>query len=155
VIIPDVNLLLYAYDAASPFHSKAAAWWTACLNGDETVGLVPVVLFGFLRIGTHPQAFHQPMSVAEAAAHARSWLLQPAVELLMPGPAHPERVLKLLEDLGTAGNIVTDAQIAASALEHDAVLHTTDADFIRFAGLNWLNPITGAASSGPRRRKLT
>ena len=153
MIIPDINLLLYAYDAVSPSHSKAAVWWQACLSGEESVGLLPVVLFGFVRIGTHPRAFRQPMSPREAAEHVRSWLAQPPVELLLPGLDHPQRVLSLLEDLGTAGTLVTDAQIAASVLENDAVLHTTDADFIRFAGLRWFNPITGAGTSGRGRRK--
>jgi uncharacterized protein len=70
--------------------------------------------------------------------------------LLEPGSSQVEEVLKLLEGLGTAGNMVTDAQIAAAVLHHDAVLHTTDADFIRFANLRWLNPISGAGSSGRR-----
>ena len=68
-------------------------------------------------------------------------------------PDHIERVLGLLMDLGTAGNLVTDAQIAAVAFEHDAVVHTADADFIRFAGLRWLNPLTGAGPSPARRRR--
>jgi hypothetical protein len=73
--------------------------------------------------------------------------------LLDPGPGQVERVLQLLEALGTAGNLVTDAQIAAAALDRDAVLHTTDVDFIRFAGLRWFNPITGVGSSSQSRRK--
>lgn len=155
MIIPDINLLLYAYDTSSPFQSKAGTWLQGCLSGEESVGLLPVVLFGFLRIGTHPRAFQQPMSPREAAQHVRSWLAQPPVELLMPGPAHPQEVLILLENIGTAGNLVTDAQIAASALEHDAVLHTADADFIRFEGLRWFNPITGVGSAGRRRPKAS
>jgi len=153
MIIPDINLLLYAYDASSPFHAKAAAWWRACLSGSEPVGLLPVVVFGFVRIGTNGRAFQNPMTPAEAAGHVRSWLEQPVVELLDPGLGHVEGVLKLLEDLGTAGNLVTDAQIAMAALEQDAVLHTADSDFIRFGTLRWVNPITGTGSSAPRRVK--
>ena len=153
MIIPDINLLLYAYDAGSPFHAKAAAWWQACLNGTEPVGLLPVVVFGFVRIGTNVRAFQNPMIPSEAAGHVRSWLEQPPVELLDPGSGHVEGVLKLLEGLGTAGSLVTDAQIAAAALDQDAVLHTTDTDFIRFGTLRWLNPITGTRSSSQRRAK--
>ncbi len=153
MIIPDINLLLYAYDADSPVHPQAAAWWRACLSGTEPVGLLPVVAFGFVRIGTNVRAFQHPLTPGEAAGHVRSWLAQPSVELLDPGPAHVERVLTLLEGLGTAGNLVTDAQIAAAALDQDAVLHTTDADFIRFGTLRWFNPITGAGSAGQRRAK--
>ena len=150
MIIPDLNLLLYAYDADSPFHAKAAAWWQACLSGTEQVGLLPVVIFGFVRIGTNARAFQHPMTPSEAAGHVRSWLEQPPGELLEPGFGHVESVLKLLEGLGTAGNLVTDAQIAAASLDHGAVLHTTDTDFIRFADLRWLNPISGAGNSGRR-----
>lgn len=153
MIIPDLNLLLYAYDADSPFHPKAAAWWQRCLSGTEPVGLLPVVVFGFIRVGTNLRAFQHPLTPAEAAAHVHSWLEQPPVELLDPGPGHVERVLKLLAALGTAGNLVTDAQIAAAVMDHEAVLHTTDADFVRFAGLRWFNPISGLASSTQRRAK--
>ncbi|HXP61784.1 MAG TPA: TA system VapC family ribonuclease toxin [Dongiaceae bacterium] len=151
MIIPDINLLLYAYDAGSPFHTKAADWWQGYLSGTEPVGLLPIVAFGFVRIGTHPRAFQHPMTVGEAAGHVRSWLEQPPVELLDPGTAHVERVLRLLEGLGTAGNLVTDAQIAAAALDQDAIVHTADTDFIQFRGLRWFNPITGLGSSSQRR----
>lgn len=153
MIIPDINLLLYAYDAGSPFHAKAAGWWQGCLSGSEPVGLLPVVLFGFVRLGTNVRAFQHPMSPSEAAGHVRAWLGQPPVEVLDPGPGHVERVLKLLESLGAAGNLVTDAQIAATALDLDATLHTTDTDFIRFGTLRWSNPITGAGSASQRGAK--
>lgn len=153
MIIPDINLLLYAYDADSPVHAKAAAWWQACLSGTEPVGLLPVVIFGFVRIGTNPRAYQHPMTPAEAAGHVRSWLEQPPVELLEPGSGHVADVLGLLEGLGTAGNLVTDAQIAAAALHYHAVLHTTDTDFMRFTNVRWLNPISGVDSSGRRLAK--
>ncbi len=146
LIVPDVNLLLYAYDADSRFHAAAAAWWRACLSGREPVGLPPVVVFGFVRIGTSARVFEQPMTPGEAAGHVRAWLAQPVVQVLEPRADHIERVLSLLESLGTAGNLVTDAQIAALVLESDAVLHTTDTDFLRFTALRWLNPLTGITS---------
>ena len=153
MIIPDINLLLYAYDSDSPFHAKAAAWWRGCLSGAEPVGLPAVVAFGFIRVGTSARAFRDPMSAAEGAVCVRSWLEQPMVRIIEPGPDHVGQVLKLLEALGTAGNLVTDAQIAALAIEQEAVLHTADADFQRFPALRWLNPLTGAASSGLRRKQ--
>jgi toxin-antitoxin system PIN domain toxin len=142
MIVPDVNLLLYAYDTLSPFHARAVAWWQSCLTGDEPVGLAHVVMFGFMRVSTSPRAFHRPLAASEAAGHVRSWLEEPVVQVLVPGPAHAGHVLNLLGQLGTAGNLVTDAQIAALAIEHDAVVHTSDADFTRFPGLRWQNPIT-------------
>lgn len=151
MIIPDINLLLYAYDSASPFHVKARAWWEACLSGTEAVGLTHVVLFGFVRVATNARAFHRPISASAAAAHVRSWLGQPAAQLLRAGSDHAEQVLKLLESISTAGNLVTDAQIAAIALEHDAVVHTSDSDFSRFLGLRWFNPITAIGSRTLRK----
>ena len=146
MIVPDINLLLYAYDSSSPYHAKASAWWQDCLSGSETMGLPAVVVFGFLRLSTNPRVFNSPMTPAEASQHVRSWLAQSAVQMLQPGSEHIEQVLKSLEKLGTTGNLVTDAQIAALAGEYDAVLHTNDADFSRFSGLRWFNPLTGAAS---------
>ncbi len=149
MILPDVNLLLYAVDSGSPFHARAAAWWRECLSGSQPVGLAPVVLFGFVRVGTHAQVFEDPMTPAEAAAHVRSWLARPMVQVLEPRADHVAQVLSLLEAVGTAGSLVTDARIAAHAIEYGAVVHTADADFLRFPGVRWLNPLTGR--SGGKR----
>ncbi len=105
-----------------------------------------------MRISTNARVFESPMTSADAARHVRSWLAQPVVQILEPRGAHIERVIEFLEGLGTAGNWVTDAQIAALAIEHDAVLHTNDTDFQRFSGLRWFNPLTGGANS-PKQRK--
>lgn len=93
------------------------------------------------------------MTAAEAAGHVRSWLEQPPVQVVAPGPDHLRQTLALLETLGTAGNLVSDAQIAALALDQAAVLHTADTDFMRFPGLRWFNPITGTGSAHLRRTK--
>jgi len=153
MIVPDINLLLYAYDSDSPFHSRAAKWWQGCLSGTEPVGLAQVVVFGFVRIGTNGRVFRHPLTPVEAAEYVRAWQAQPAVQMLDPGPDHVARVLQLLETLGTGGNLVTDAQLAAIAIEYGAVLHTADADFLRFRGLRWFNPITGIASRRLPRSK--
>ena len=151
MIIPDINLLLYAHDSSSPFHAKVGAWWQSCLSGTEPVGLAHVVAFGFVRIATNARAFLNPMTPAEAAGHVRSWLELPPVQVLDPGPDHIRHTLKLLETLGTAGNLVSDAQMAALAMDHDAVLHTAGTDFLRFQGLRWFNPITEIGSTNLRR----
>jgi uncharacterized protein len=152
MITPDVNLLLYAYDSASPSHKRASTWWTECLSGEEPVGLAPSVIFGFVRIGTNPRAFINPFTPTEAAEYVRSWLSQPQVEILAQKAQHITDVLTLIEELGTAGNLVSDAQLAALAIEYDAVLHTADTDFIRFPNLKWFNPLTGAKSRNPPKR---
>lgn len=98
-------------------------------------------MFGFMRVGTSARAFRNPMAASEAAGHVRAWLDQPVTQVLVPGPGHAGHVLSLLDSLGTAANLVTDAQIAAIAIEHDAVVHTSDADFTRFTGVRWRNPV--------------
>lgn len=143
MIIPDTNLLLYVYDSDSPFHPAAAKWWTHLLSNEEPVGLCPVVVFSFLRLATHAKVFERPMKVTEAAARIRSWIERPNVRVLYPGPTHLHTVCELLNATGTGGNLVSDAQIAASALEYGAEIHSADTDFARFPGLRWKNPIAG------------
>jgi hypothetical protein len=82
----------------------------------------------------------------------RAWLEQPPVQIIAPGSSHIQQTLEFLEGLGTAGNLVSDAQMASMAMDHDAVLHTADADFVRFQGLRWFNPITEIGSASLRRR---
>jgi hypothetical protein len=141
VILPDVNLLLHAYNSESPAHAAARAWWEGLLNGTRPVGLAWAVILGFIRIATHRQVLTNPLPVTTACAHARAWLAQPYVGLIDPGARHAEILFGLLESLGTSGNLTTDAHLAALAIEHQAELHSTDADFARFPGLRWANPL--------------
>lgn len=141
MIVPDANLLLYAYDESSPFHAKAAAWCGNIMSGRSPVILLPLVAFGFVRIATHPRVFINPLSVAEASAHVRSWLARKQVRLHEMLQEDVESALHLLESAGTAGNLTTDAQIAAVALRLDAEVHTADLDFGRFAGVRFTNPL--------------
>lgn len=106
------------------------------------VGLAWVVILGFIRISTHRSILENPLSVEKACDHSRSWLARPQVTALHPGDRHAEILFDLLEDLGTAGNLTTDAHLAALAIEYQVVLHTTDADFARFSGLRWRNPLS-------------
>lgn len=146
MIIPDANLLLYAYDRESPLYPAAARWWSGLLSGAEPVGLCPVVVFAFLRLATSPRVFARPMTVAEAAARIEAWLARPNVRLLVAGPAHVQTVGQLLEQAGTGGNLVSDAQIGALALEYGATVHTADTDFARLPGVVWVNPLVGLAA---------
>jgi len=141
VILPDINLLLHAYNSESPVHPAARAWWEGLLNGTRPVGLAWVAVLGFIRMATHRQILSNPLPVTTACAHARAWLAQPYVSLIDPGARHSEILFGLLESLGTAGNLTTDAHLAALAIEHQAELHSTDADFARFPGLRWVNPL--------------
>lgn len=141
MIIPDINLLVYAHNDAAPGHAAARAWWESCLNGSGPVGLPWVVVAGFLRLMTHPRVLERPMAVAMAVAQVRAWLDQSPARIVHPGEKFEGIFLGYLEQLGTAANLTTDAQLAALAVEHQAVLCSNDADFARFPGLRWTNPL--------------
>jgi hypothetical protein len=143
VILPDANLLLYAYNASSPFHAKSATWWSKCLSGSEPVALCPVVLFGFVRIATSVRAFPQPLTIQEASKHVQEWLEQPVAQLMEMELQDIQQALTLLAEAGTGGNLTTDAQIAAVSLRLGAVVHTVDTDYARFPQVRWFNPLTG------------
>ncbi len=140
MILPDVTLLVHAYNRESPRHAAARKWWEGLLSGSESIGLAWVVILGFIRITTHRQIVRAPLGAEEACAHARAWLAQPYVALLHPGTRHAEILFGLLKALGTAANLTTDAHLAALAIEHQCELQSTDADFGRFSGLRWTNP---------------
>ena len=142
MILPDINLLLHAYNTRSPLHTAARAWWEGLLNGARPVGLAWMGILGFVRLTTQRQVLVNPLPVTVACGHVRVWLAQPYVAVLDPGPRHAEILFGLLEGLGTAGNLTSDAHLAALAIEHQAELHSTDADFARFPGLRWTNPLT-------------
>ena len=141
MIIPDVNLLVYAYNHDAPYHATARQWWEDVLSGDEVVALPWEVLAGFVRLMTHSAVLVEPMEIATAFRHVRSWLSLPNVDVLGPGPRHLELFETALKQAGTGGNLVTDARIAALALEYQGEVHSNDADFGRFPGLRWRNPL--------------
>lgn len=141
MIVPDVNLLIHAYNVDSRVHEVARAWWEELLGEPAPVGLPWVVALGFIRITTHPRIVANPLPTETACARVEAWLDQPQVFILHPGERHPEILFDLLRRLGTAGNLTTDAHLAALCIEHQAELHSTDADFTRFSGLRWRNPV--------------
>jgi len=141
VIVPDVNLLLYATDAASPHHEMAASWWAGCLSGTEVVGIPLATTLAFLRLTTNPRVYASPLSADQAIAVARQWFAFPQVVALDPTTRHLDALAGLLSPTGTAGNLVTDAHLAAIAIENGATLHSADSDFNRFPGLVWKNPL--------------
>lgn len=136
MIIPDLNILLYAVDASSSRNREAVAWLEKSINeGNELIGIPWVVHLGFLRLVTNPRIFSRPLTIEVAC----DWLDQleshSAIRMLNPGESHTGILRHLLLMLGTGANLVTDAHLAALALEHNAVLATGDRDFLRFAGL--------------------
>jgi toxin-antitoxin system PIN domain toxin len=143
MIIPDINLLVYAYNMEDPSHAQAMRWWEELLNGTDPVGLPWVTIAGFLRLVTHPRVLVDPMSVVQATEQVRAWMECPSVLTVEPGKKFSAIFLGLLEEAGTAGNLTTDAYLAALAIEHQAELHSNDSDFSRFKGLRWRNPMKG------------
>jgi toxin-antitoxin system PIN domain toxin len=141
MLVPDINLLVYAYNADAPAHAAAKRWWEGALSGETVVGLPWLVILGFIRIMTSRRVLVAPLPVALAVEHARSWLAQPVAEILQPGPRHLELIERLARASGATGDLATDLHLAALAIEYQAELHSNDADFKRFPGLRWVNPL--------------
>lgn len=137
----DANLLLYAIDSGSPFNQRAAAWLEEVLNGDRRVGLPWQTIGAFLRISTHPRVATNPLTSTEAWDFVTSWLASDPAWI----PPATERTAavygRLAAELDITGNLVTDAQLAALAIEHGLVVCSADTDFARFPGLRWENPL--------------
>ena len=137
----DANLLLYAVDRTSPFHKQAARWLTEQLNGPRRVGLPWESLVAFLRISTHPRAATNPLHPEQAVRQVKEWLTPDVVWTPTPGLEHGTLLLALIERHQLRGNLVSDAHLAALALEHGLTLFSTDTDFARFPELSWRNPL--------------
>lgn len=141
MIVPDVNLLLYAHVAAFPEHAAARRWWEDLLNGSREVGVAAPALFGFVRIVSNPRVLDQPLAVEHALARVEEWLERPHVHFVQPGPQHLKIAFGLLRHLGAGANLTTDAQLAALAIEYQGEVHSNDGDFGRFPRLRWVNPL--------------
>jgi len=149
VTLPDLNLLLYAVNADSPRHAPARQWLSDALNGRETVAFAWVVLLGFVRLATSARVFPAPLSADQALELVDGWLGRPCATVVHPTDRHARVLRDLLIPLGAAGNLTTDAHLAALAIEHGAELHSTDPDFGRFPGLRWRDPIGDAGRPAP------
>ena len=141
MILPDLNLLLYAYNAHTPQHARAKAWWEAAINGRELIGLPHDVSLGFVRIATNPRLGAAAVTLATARTVVDSWFKVPVVRILLPQEDHCAKVLQLLERSHSSGALASDASLAVYAIEHRATLCSNDSDFARFPGLSWTNPL--------------
>ncbi len=142
MILIDANLLLYAYNSSLEHHQRAREWLEEVLSKPaEPVHLAWVTILGFLRISTNPRAFPKALSVKEALAIVSEWLSLPTVHVLDPGERHWDILTSLLSQGQARGPLVMDGHLAALAIEHGAVLCTSDKDFARFPGLRLLNPL--------------
>ncbi|HNT38974.1 MAG TPA: PIN domain-containing protein [Rubrivivax sp.] len=133
--LPDVNVLLHAVNSASPEHDRAARWLADAIDGEEGLALAWVALLGFIRISTRPGIFARPLSIDHALAIVEHWLRADGVRVVNPGERHAAILSSLLRHAGSAGNLTTDAHLAALAIETDALLGTFDRDFDRFPNL--------------------
>jgi uncharacterized protein len=135
LVVVDANVLLYAVDSASSRHEQARAWLDTALAGAEAVGLAWIALLAFVRIGTNPAILPAPMTIDDAVGQVEAWLGAPAAVIAQPTARHASLLRGLLRDTGTAGNLTTDAHLAALAVEHGADIVSYDRDFARFEGV--------------------
>jgi uncharacterized protein len=142
-VIVDANILLYAVDSSSPQHERARAWLEDALNGYGRVGLPWPSLTAFLRIATHPRVSAHPLGRDDAWGFVEEWLAAGPAWIPVPTDRHGEVLGRLLAEGDLRGNLVTDAHLAALAIEHGVGICSADSDFARFGGLEWFNPIAG------------
>lgn len=136
----DVNVLLYAHDASSNQHVSCRDWLVRALEGDEIVGLPWQTLHGFIRIATNARAVRRPLSGPDACAIVGRWLARPQARVIEPGERYWDIFQELVARAQVQGSLVTDAALAALAIEQGATLCTTDRDFRRFDGVKLLDP---------------
>lgn len=141
MILVDANLLIYAVNRDSPHHERASRWLEEALSGDQWVGLTPLVMLAFLRITTQVGIFEHPLSCEQAVSYCDSWLAQPNVRIAPVGRNHWRLFRGLIMAAGTAGNLTSDAHLAAAAIELGCTLCSADNDFKRFPGLTHTNPL--------------
>ncbi len=141
MIVPDVNVLVFAYSQGSLHHKACRMWWEETLTQPRPVGLPWVSILGFVRVMTNRGILKIPMYPNDAISRVRAWLDVPGVQILSPGEFHAEIFFRLIEQVGTAGDLTTAAHLAALAIEYRGELASTDTDFARFPGLRWFNPV--------------
>ncbi len=141
MILVDANLLIYAHVSSFPQHAAAHDWLDRQLSGPASVGLPWISLVAFLRIVTNPRVFERPEPPAEAWRQVSAWLDCETTWIPDATERHRELLARYFELPGLYGNLVPDAHLAALAIEHGLTLCSTDGDFARFPGLNWVNPL--------------
>lgn len=137
MIVPDLNLLIYAYNLNAPDHAAARAWWEDVMTRMEPIGMPVNVALGFVRLMTNARVLQPPMLLPDALTEVRRWLAAPNVTLLDITSQHWDE----LEKIGWSGPDLSDAHLAALAIEHGGELHTNDTDFTQCPGLRWRNPL--------------
>lgn len=140
MILPDVNVLIYAFRANSTRHRVCKRWLDGIVLGNAQFGLSPLALSAVARIATNPRVFKQPSSIGEVFAFCENLLGQPNCEPVRPGPRHWSIFTRICVEVGITGARITDAWFAALAIEHGCVWVTYDRDYTRFPELSWREP---------------
>lgn len=140
MILPDVNVLIYAFRSDAIKHAAYKRWLESIVYGPAAFGMSPQVLSAVVRICTHPRIFANPTPVPTALTFCRTLLAQPNVSIVEPGPRHWPLFEEMCERSGATGNLVADAWFAALAVESGCEWVTTDRDYARFPGLRWSTP---------------
>jgi uncharacterized protein len=141
MVLPDVNVLVYAHREDALHHAACRGWLEGVVNGDESYGLSELVLSGFVRVATHPKVFTRPSSLADALEFIEQLRGRPNCVPVTPGRRHWDIFRALCVAAGAKGNLVPDAYLAAMAIEAGCEWITTDRDFSRFKGLRWRHPV--------------
>lgn len=144
MLLPDVNVLVYAHAEQAERHAEHRAWLEKVLAGDQAYAYSELVLSGFVRVVTNPRAFDPPSSIESALDFARQIRGRPNAVQVTPGPRHWDIFCNLCVTAGARGNLVPDAYLAALAIESGSEWISTDRDYARFPGLRWRHPLAGA-----------
>jgi toxin-antitoxin system PIN domain toxin len=149
VLLPDVNVLVYAHREDVPEHERYRDWLTALINAPTAYGICDLALSGFLRVVTHPKVFRDPSPLEAALAFVAQVRDQPNCVSISPGPMHWGIFVGLMRDVRARGNLVPDAYLAALAIESGSEWITTDRDYARFPGLRWRHPLDASSPAPP------
>lgn len=141
MIVPDVNVLLHAMNADSEHHEASWSWWASAQQGPERIGLAWHVCIAYVRLMTNPRIMPDPAPVVDAIDDLRRWMASPLVDALVPGPEHLFIVERLMASAGGGGDLIPDSHLAALAFENGGTVYSQDADFARFDGVRWVNPL--------------
>lgn len=141
MILPDVNVLVYAHREDTPNHAAYRRWLESVINSDQAYGMADLVLSGFLRVVTHPRVFAQPSGLNQALEFVADVRNQPNCVPIRPGPRHWGILVQLCSSANIKGNLIPDAYLAALAIESGSEWITTDRDFSRFPQLSWRHPL--------------
>ena len=141
MILVDANILLYAENSNTYINRKALNWWCEALSGTEPVCLCWEVINAFIRIGTNPRVYNNPLTLNDAIKRVQGWLDQPCTRIIYPTDRHWDVFTDMLISGQASANLVSDANLAALSIEHNCIMCSTDKDFKRFPKLKYKNPL--------------